>query len=366
MILMNNFKAEPTALQQAMQHASERVITSGWYVLGNELEQFEKQWADTCGANFSIGVGNGLDAIEIILRTLGIGHGDEVITTPMTAFATVLAIIRSGATPVLADIDPETALLSPESVVRCLSAKTKAVVLVHLYGQMRDMQTWAELCNTHHLELIEDCAQTHLAVWQGKKAGTFGKAGAYSFYPTKNLGALGDGGAIITSDQAIAEHCKSLRNYGQSIRYHHPHIGLNSRLDEMQAAILSERLKWLVKFTARRREIAEAYYHSLNNPNIHLLAKPETPESHVYHLFVITSKHRDALQEYLKKEQIQSLIHYPVTIDQQASCQNIKRDSKGLTCSHVHADTCLSLPCHPQMTDNDVARVIEAVNNFEI
>lgn len=366
MILMNDFKAEPVALQQAMQQASERVIKSGWYVLGKELEQFEQQWADTCGADFSIGVGNGMDAIEIILRTLGISHGDEVITTPMTAFATVLAIIRSGAIPVLADVDPETALLSPESVIRCLSAKTKAVVLVHLYGQIRDMQTWVDLCHTHNIELIEDCAQAHLATWQGKKAGTFGKAGAYSFYPTKNLGALGDGGAIITFDQAIAEHCKSLRNYGQSIRYHHPDLGLNSRLDELQAAILSERLKWLVEFTERRREIAEAYYHSLNNPNIHLLAKSETPEAHVYHLFVITANNRDALQEHLKKAQVQTLIHYPVTIDQQTSCPDIKRDPNGLSCSHAHANTCLSLPCHPQMTDDDVARVIEAVNDFEI
>lgn len=366
MILMNDFKAEPTALQQAMQQASQRVIESGWYVLGNELEQFEKQWADTCGADFSIGVGNGMDAIEMSLRTLSIGHGDEVITTAMTAFATVLAIIRSGATPVLADIDPETALLSPKSVVRCLSAKTKALVLVHLYGQIRDMQTWVDLCKTHDIELVEDCAQAHLATWQENKAGTFGKAGAYSFYPTKNLGALGDGGAIITSDQTIMERCKSLRNYGQSIRYHHPDLGLNSRLDEMQAAILSERMKWLVKFNGRRREIAESYGHSLNNPNIHLLAKPDTPESHVYHLFVITTQHRYALQEHLKKAQIQTLIHYPVTIDQQTSCPNIKRDSKGLTYSHAHANTCLSLPCHPQMTDDDVARVIESVNNFEI
>lgn len=365
MILMNDFKAEPAALQQAMQQASERVIKSGWYVLGKELEQFERRWADTCDADFSVGVGNGMDAIEIILRTLGIGHGDEVITTPMTAFATVLAIIRSGATPVLADIDPETALLSPESVIRCLSAKTKAVVLVHLYGQVRDMPIWVDLCNTHNIELIEDCAQAHLATWQGKKAGTFGKAGAYSFYPTKNLGALGDGGAIITSDQAIAEHCKLLRNYGQSIRYHHPDLGLNSRLDELQAAILSERLKWLAEFTERRREIAEAYYHSLNNPNIHLLAKPQTPESHVYHLFAITARNRDALQEHLKRAQVQTFIHYPVTIDQQTSCQEIKLDSNGLTCSHAHANTCLSLPCHPQMTDADIEKVVKAVNNFE-
>ncbi len=365
MILMNDFKAEPTALQQAMQHATEQVIKSGRYILGKELEHFEKQWANICGSDYSIGVGNGMDAIEIVLRALGIGYGDEVITTPMTAFATVLAIIRAGAIPVLADIDPQTALLSPESVIRCLSGKTKAIVLVHLYGQIRDMQTWVDLCNAHNIELIEDCAQAHLATWQGKKAGTFGKAGAYSFYPTKNLGALGDGGAIITSDQTLAEYIKSLRNYGQSIRYHHPELGLNSRLDELQAAILTERLKWLPEFTERRREIADVYYNHLNSPHITLLTKPETSESHVYHLFVITTMHRNALYEHLKKSQIQTLIHYPVTIDQQKPCQDIKQDPQGLAHSHAHANTCLSLPCHPQMTDTNITTVIEAINCFE-
>lgn len=366
MILMNDFKAEPVELRQATLQAAQRVIESGWYVLGKELENFEQQWAETCGSHYSIGVGNGMDAIEIALRTLGISTGDEVITTPMTAFATVLAIIRAGATPVLADIDPETALLSPESVERCISTRTKAVVLVHLYGQIRDMQTWLDLCTVHNLKLIEDCAQAHLATWQGKKAGTLGEAGAYSFYPTKNLGALGDGGMLITSDEIIANKAKSLRNYGQSIRYHHPELGMNSRLDELHAAILSERLKWLTPFTQRRQDIATAYYQGIQNSLVKLLAMPEKPESHVYHLFVITSEKRDALQTHLQNAQIQTLIHYPVTIDQQEPCRNIKHDPKGLSNSHHHAETCLSLPCHPQMSNLDVIKVINAINSFKV
>ncbi|TXL12689.1 hypothetical protein BMR05_14580 [Methylococcaceae bacterium HT4] len=249
MILMNDFKAESIELQQAMQSAVERVLASGWYILGKELESFEEQWANICGTKYGIGVGNGMDAIEISLRALGIGVGDEVITTPMTAFATVLAIIRAGATPVLADIDSSTALLDPLSVQLCISPKTRALLLVHLYGQVRCMNEWKVLCDDNNIILLEDCAQAHLAAWQGRMAGSFGAAGAYSFYPTKNLGAAGDAGLLITNEIEVATKAKYIRNYGQSERYHHPEIGLNSRLDEIQAAILSERLKWLSGFT---------------------------------------------------------------------------------------------------------------------
>jgi dTDP-4-amino-4,6-dideoxygalactose transaminase len=207
MILMNDFKAEPQDLKDASLAAAKRVIDSGWYVLGQELTTFEKQWASICRTGFGVGVGNGMDAIEIALRALNIGPGDEVITSPMTAFASVLAILRSGATPVLADINPDTALLSLESVQRCISSKTKALVLVHLYGQLRDMNSWQELCKASNIYLIEDCAQSHLASWEGKVAGTFGEAGAYSFYPTKNLGALGDAGMLVTNNECVNYHC---------------------------------------------------------------------------------------------------------------------------------------------------------------
>ncbi|HAO68135.1 MAG TPA: DegT/DnrJ/EryC1/StrS family aminotransferase, partial [Verrucomicrobiales bacterium] len=216
MILMNDFKAESKILKEDMLAAVSRVIDSGWYVLGHEVEAFEQVWSEVCGVSHAVGVGNGMDAIEIILRSLQIGPGDEVITTPMTAFATTLGIMRAGAIPVLADIDLETALLNQDSVVHCISPKTKAIILVHLYGQVRDMDAWLQLCESEDIYLIEDCAQSHLATWHGRVAGSFGKAGACSFYPTKNLGALGDGGSVITDDENLAEKAKQLRNYGQS------------------------------------------------------------------------------------------------------------------------------------------------------
>ena len=364
MILMNDFKAEPPELREAMLGAVQRVLESGWYVLGHEVAAFEKQWASACGVAHGVGVGNGMDAIEIALRALDIGPGDEVITTPMTAFATVLAITRAGATPVLADIDPQTALMSIESAGRCVTPRTKAVLLVHLYGQVRDMTAWIEFCTQHEIALIEDCAQAHLATWQGKIAGSFGVAGAYSFYPTKNLGAAGDAGALVTNDERIAERASRLRNYGQSVRYHHPELGMNSRLDEIHAAMLSARLKWLPEFTRRRRMIAEAYQTGITNPLIGKLAVPEEASAHVFHLFVITCEQRDALQAHLLKRQIQSLIHYPVPVHHQEPYRTIARDPEGLARSEAHAKTCLSLPCHPQMTDGEIDIVISAINSF--
>ncbi len=365
MILMNDFKAEPAELREAMVSAARRVLDSGWYVLGNEVVAFEKQWAKVCGVEHSVGVGNGMDAIEIALRSLDIGPGDEVITTPMTAFATVLAILRAGAIPVLADIDPASALLSLNSAQRCLSPKTKAVLLVHMYGQVRAMSTWTAFCETAGIQLIEDCAQAHLATWQGKVAGSIGVAGAYSFYPTKNLGAPGDAGMLITHSTSLAERASRMRNYGQSVRYHHPELGMNSRLDEMQAAILAERLKWLQPFTEQRLLIADAYRAGITNPLVKQLASPEEPAAHVYHLYVITCPQRDELQAHLQAHAVQALIHYPVPVHQQIPCQALQRDPRGLKASEDHAAQCLSLPCHPQMTDADISKVIAAVNSFK-
>ena len=363
---MNDFKAEPAEMRDAMLDAARRVLSSGWYVLGEEGVAFERRWAKVCGVKYGVGVGNGMDAIEIALRCLGVGSGDEVITTPMTAFASVLAILRTGATPVLADIDSGSALMSVESAKRCLTPRTKAVLLVHLYGQMRCMAEWRKFCSEKDLSLIEDCAQSHLARWGGSIAGSIGTMGAYSFYPTKNLGASGDAGMLVTDNGPLAEKATRLRNYGQSQRYHHPELGLNSRLDEIQAAILSERLKWLSDFTERRRAIASAYRSGITNPLIELLEAPEEPLAHVYHLFVITSLHRDSVQTHLSTNDIETLIHYPVPIHHQESCSQLARDPQGLRASEAHAAQCLSLPCHPQMADADVAKVIAAVNDFKV
>jgi dTDP-4-amino-4,6-dideoxygalactose transaminase len=365
MILMNDFKAEPPELRQAMLDAVSGVLESGWYVLGPEVERFEKGWADACGTTQCVGVGNGMDAIEIALRALEIGAGDEVITTPMTAFATVLAIIRAGAIPVLADIEEGTGLLAIDSAERCLSSRTKAVVLVHLYGQVRAMDCWSAFCKYHRLALVEDCAQSHLATWKGKVAGSFGAAGAYSFYPTKNLGAAGDAGAMVTNDQSIASCARRLRNYGQSVRYYHPELGLNSRLDEIHAAMLLKRLEWLSTFTQRRQAVAERYRQQIDNPAIRLLLEPEEMSAHVYHLYVLCCESRDALQDHLKRHQTQTLIHYPVPVHLQQATKGLQRDPTGLKVSESHAQTCLSIPCHPQLSDAAVDQVIDAVNSFK-
>ncbi len=365
MILINDFKAEPEELRVAELTAMERVLRSGWYVLGNELQTFEQAWARRCGVANAVGVGNGMDAIEIGLRGLDIGPGDEVITTPMTAFATVLAIIRAGAIPVLADIDPDTALLDPASVERCISSKTKAVLLVHLYGQVREMESWVAFCQRHGIVLLEDCAQAHLAQWNGKTAGSFGIFGAYSFYPTKNLGALGDGGALICEDTELAQRAAVLRNYGQSVRYQHPTLGLNSRLDELQAALLLTRLEWLEDFTERRRQIAGAYHAGIANSAVRLLAAPMQAHSHVHHLFVVLSRQRDRLAQHLKETGVQTLVHYPVPIHMQPPCIELHRDPNGLRSAEQHAAQCLSIPCHPQMSDADAAKVIESINAFK-
>jgi dTDP-4-amino-4,6-dideoxygalactose transaminase len=364
MILMNDFRAEPAALTEAMLAATQRVLASGWYVLGSECEAFEQRWAARCGVAHGIGVGNGMDAIEVALRALDIGPGDEVITTPMTAFATVLAVMRAGATPVLADIEPDSALLSSASVRRCLSSRTRAVLLVHLYGQLRDMSSWQALCREAGVALIEDCAQSHCATLGGKSAGSFGVAGAFSFYPTKNLGAAGDGGMLVTDDPALAKQAAMLRNYGQSERYHHPLVGLNSRLDEVHAAMLSARLVWLDAFNARRQVVAAAYHAGLRHPEVRLLAPPVESAAHVHHLFVVACERRAALQAHLKAHDVQTLIHYPVPVHRQPPCSHLRTDPSGLTASERHAATCLSLPCHPQLSDADVEQVIETVNSF--
>lgn len=365
MILMNDFKAEPEDSRQNELKAVERVLRSGWYILGSEVKQFESSWANACGANHAIGVANGMDAIEIGLRTLVIGPGDEVITTTMSAFATVLAIMRAGATPVLADIDPATALLSRESVESCITKRTRAVLLVHLYGQVREMDEWIKLCANHNLLLLEDCAQSHLAHSQGRVAGTFGEWGAYSFYPTKNLGALGDAGSLVTNREDIASDARVLLNYGQSKRYHHPKLGLNSRLDEMQAAILSVRLESLSVNTRRRQQIARTYFEQIVNPEIEMLAKPLEEGSHVYHLFVVLCRQRDKLAAHMRSQNIETLIHYPIPIHNQPPCSELKISPQGMTQANKHAEMCLSLPCNPHLSENQLSQIIGAVNAFQ-
>lgn len=362
---MNDFKREDESLIQAQLAAVERVLRSGRYVLGGEVKAFESEWAEWIGATEAVGVANGMDALEIGLRALGIGHGDEIVTTPMTAFATALSILRAGAQPVLADIDPDTANLDVASVERCLSPRTKAVMVVHLYGQVGPLEDLSRLCSGRGILLLEDCAQAHGAKASGRPAGTWGAFAGWSFYPTKNLGCIGDGGALTTEDHQLAEQARTIRNYGQSVRYQHPTLGLNSRLDELQAAILRERLKRLSIWTSRRREIARIYADGIRNPSATVLPLPTDAERHVHHLFVLTTPRRENLQAHLLERGVESLFHYPVPIHHQAPCRGLRIDPEGLAVSQRHARECISIPINPSLTDSEIGRIVDAVNSWK-
>lgn len=365
-IPFNDFQREPEALIQAQLQATEAVLRSGWWVLGKQVQAFEQAWAEHSGTAAAVGVANGLDAIEIGLRALGIGAGDEVITTPVTAFATTLAIQRCGAIPVFADIDPATACLDPVSVERCISPLTKAVLVVHLYGRAADLASLAAVCSSHNIFLVEDCAQAHGAQYQGRPVGSIGAFGAWSFYPTKNLGAIGDAGAITSNDPDLNAAARQLRNYGQSDRYYHERAGLNSRLDELQAAILLQRLPYLDSWTKRRRTIAERYWAEINNPLLEALAIPSDPLAHVHHLFVLKAIgiRREVLQEDLAAAGVQTLIHYPVLCQHQGGLAEHRLDREGLPAAIQHSERCFSLPIHPHLSDAEIDQVISSCNSL--
>lgn len=363
-IQFNDFRIQSPQEDHAIRVAVDRVLKSGHFILGREVEDFESSWASSCECRHSIGVASGLDALEIGLRSIGVGPGDEVITTGMTAAATVIAITRAGAVPVLADIDPATALLDLESVERCITKRTRAIILVHLYGQMRNTKKWKDFCEQHSIALIEDCAQSHLAIEDGCYAGSIGLFGAFSFYPTKNLGALGDAGAIVTQNDALAEKAAQIRNYGQSSRYVHQVFGFNSRMDEMQAAILNAKLTWLEDSTIKRRNIARQYRSSISNSYVGLLSAPLFEENHVNHLFVMMTKHRDDLREYLMSRDIQTLIHYPIPVHRQPPFSEIAKDPLGLPATEAHAAECLSIPCSPHLTSSEIDYVTEMINTW--
>ena len=359
-----DFQREPEDLIQAQLKAIESVLRSSRRVLGNHVQLFEHAWAERTGTASAVGLGNGLDAIEIGLRALRIGPGDEVITTSLTAFATTLAIQRCGAIPVFADIDPDTACLDPGSVERCISPFTRAVLAVHLYGRASNLSGLATLCSSHGLYLVEDCAQAHGALYKGKPVGSIGAFGAWSFYPTKNLGAIGDAGALTSNDQELINATRQLRNYGESSRFHHERAGLNSRLDELQAAILLQRLIYLQSWTDRRRAIANRYWAEINNPHINALAQPSDPLEHVHHLFVLRSDRRDKLRNHLDQKGIQTLIHYPVPCHQQKALEQHRVGPSGLLFAEQHSASLLSLPIHPFLKDQEVDIVIAGCNGF--
>src|SRR5437773_2352339 len=311
-------KLTPGEDAPALRAAIDRVVARGWFILGPEVEAFENEFAAAMGGARAVGVGTGTDALALILRAIGIGEGDEVITTPLSAAYSALAIMMAGARPVFADIDAERLTIDPDAVERAIGPRTRAIMPVHLYGQPADMAAIERIAARHNLAVVEDCCQAHLATAGGRPVGTIGVAGAFSFYPTKNLGALGDGGAVVTNDRALADRIKRMRNGGQTDRYHHVEPGVNSRLDEMQAAILRARLPFLGPWTKRRRSLAARYRAALSGGLVD--AAPELDTGHVYHLFVVLAHDRTAredLQTRLAAEGIETLIHYPVPIPRQ-------------------------------------------------
>lgn len=341
--------------------AIERVLGSGWFVLGPEVSQFETEFAAASGAAHAVGVGNGTDALALILRALGIGPGDEVITTPLSAAYTALAVMMTGARPVFADIDPDRLTIDPAAVDAAITSRTRAILPVHLYGQAADMARLSAIASRHALALVEDCCQAHLATAEGRPVGTIGAAGALSFYPTKNLGALGDGGAVVTNDGALADRVKQLRNGGQSRRYHHQVAGINSRLDEMQAAILRVRLTYLPTWTDRRRHLAACYRAKLDRAPV--AVPPEQDPGHVYHLFVVRTTSREALRAHLGAHGIETLVHYPVPVPAQPAFE--RQCPAACPVASTVCDEVLSLPMHPALTDGDLADVCAAVSNFQ-
>jgi dTDP-4-amino-4,6-dideoxygalactose transaminase len=344
-----------------VRRAIDRVIDRGWFVLGPEVSAFEEEFAAAAGAAHAVGVGTGTDAIALILRALGIGAGDEVITSPLSAAYSALAIMMAGARPVFADVDPERATIDPGRIADLVGPRTRAILPVHLYGQPADMAAIERIAAHHRLAIVEDCCQAHLATSDGRPVGTIGVAGAFSFYPTKNLGAVGDGGAVVTNDAALAGRIRRLRNGGQTDRYHHLEPGINSRLDEMQAAVLRARLPRLQAWTDRRRALAARYRAALAGAPV--VPFPERDPGHVYHLFVVTAGERDALQAHLASDGIETLIHYPVSIPQQPALAGERPDD-----CPVAARLCagvLSLPLHPALRDGDIDDIAAAVHAFQ-
>jgi dTDP-4-amino-4,6-dideoxygalactose transaminase len=340
--------------------AIDRVLASGWFVLGPEVEAFEAEFAAASRVAFAVGVGTGTDAITLILRALDIGPGDEVITPPLSAAYSALAIMMAGARPVFADIDPDRLTLDPRQVEAAITSRTRAILPVHLYGQPADMQPLEAIAAKHNLAIVEDAAQAHLATADGRPIGTIGVAAATSFYPTKNLGAAGDGGAVLTRDAQLAARVKRLRNGGQITRYQHEEFGVNSRLDEIQAAILRARLKYLPAWTAKRRAIAAQYRSALKGASV--LTPREFDRGHVYHLFPILTAARDRFQAHMKDHGIETLIHYPIPIPRQPALQSatpaVCAVADGV-CSQV-----VSLPMYPGLSKSAIEAVAEAAATF--
>ena len=337
------------------------VLDKGWYLEGEENQTFARNFAKFCGTKFALGVANGLDAINLIIKAYEFGVGDEIIVPSNTYIATILAISQNGCTPVLVEPDIDTYNINPDLIETKITPKTKAIIVVHLYGQAVQMQKIWALAQKYNLKIIEDSAQAHGAIYEGKRVGNLGDASAFSFYPGKNLGALGDGGGITTNDEALFRKIKAIANYGSDRKYHHIYKGVNSRLDEIQAAVLDIKLAHLDEDNARRREIAKIYLEQIKNPKI-ILPKAYDESACVWHCFVVRTKKRDEFEAYLNQNGVQTIIHYPTPPHKQGAYSEWAQQSYPLS-EQIHA-TIISLPISPVMSDDEVQKVVEVVNAY--
>jgi dTDP-4-amino-4,6-dideoxygalactose transaminase len=352
------------ALRDEVDGAIARVLDRGWFVLGEEGASFEAEFAEFCGSRHAVGVASGTDAIELALRALRIGCGDEVITQANTCVPTVAAIERAGATPVLCDAESEAGLMDPESFAEAIGPRTRAVVPVHLYGQCSDVDAIAAVAVEAGVEVVEDCAQAHGAELRGQQAGTVGRLGCFSFYPTKNLGSLGDGGVVVTDDDELASRLRLLREYGQTERYVHAQNGVNSRLDELQAAVLRAKLPHLDRWTARRREIAMRYSDAVARTSTRALQ--ELPgRFHAYHLYVVEAVDRTALQTHLSSRGVQTAVHYPRPIHGYVPYGALGAGPVPLRVSEHLSEHVLSIPLYPELRDDEIEAVAAALGEFE-
>lgn len=337
------------------------ILDKGWYLQGEENENFTKNFANFCGTKFALGVANGLDALNLIIKAYGFGNGDEIIVPANTYIATILAISENGCIPILVEPDIKTYNINPDSIEEKITTKTKAIMVVHLYGQAVQMEKIWKIAKKYNLKIIEDSAQAHGAIYQENRTGNLGDASGFSFYPGKNLGCIGDGGAVTTNDEELFNKIKAIANYGSDRKYHHIYKGVNSRLDEIQAAVLDIKLKHLDSDNNKRREISKYYRENIKNSKI-ILPETYNEKSHVWHIFAVRTQNRDEFQKYLTEKGIQTIIHYPTPPHKQGAYKEWNNLSFPIT-EEIH-NTILSLPISPVMTDSEIEKVVEVVNEY--
>ncbi len=359
-----SFETMHNEIESEITAAFEKVYRNNWFIQGKEVEEFEKEFAAYCGAKYCIGCGNGLDALFLILKAYGIGEGDEVIVPSNTYIATVLAVTYVGATPIFVEPIEETYNINPTLIEEKITAKTKAIMAVHLYGQTADITEMKQICEKHNLKLIEDAAQAQGAMHKGVKTGALGDAAGFSFYPGKNLGALGDAGAVVTNDKELADMIRALGNYGSDYKYHHIYKGNNSRLDEVQAAFLRVKLRQLDKWNADRNRIAGRYLGEINNPNVQLPVLDEN-STHIYHVFAVKCERREELEKYLNDLEIGTNKHYPIPIHLQEAYKDLGFAEGAFPIAERISATELSIPMYYGMTDEEISYVIEAINTWK-